>query len=320
MAIFSNVPVPAADVALLNADVVVFQPQNKIAQAVRIASTRTRWNRAGDFTDGAGDESATGFPATRAHDQLTSKLTKPDAARDPWFWMFDAPSGLIFDTFVLIGHNLGGLNVTVRLQIADDETFTTNLETIATFSGLTGSTSGRNDDRLVSFNLDHTSTAPQTYSDVLFFRIEFDFSLALIPEIREVFLGERQQLKRGILAPHDPQHAMSETRLVRSRSGSAVVFEFNRGQGEFDPEVIAASLDPTEATRIRDIFTRNRQGALPLIYTPRPGTVPLDSYFGFLDPPELLFPIDGAGNRRALLNIREQGPFFRELERVGNEL
>lgn len=316
---FSFAAVPAADVTLLDNDVVVFLPQNKIAQDVRIASTRTRWNRAGDFTDGSGDESATGFPADRAHDQLTSKLTKPDAARDPWYWMFDG-QGMTFDSFVLIGHNLGGLSVTLKLQIADDETFTTNFETIATFSGLTGSSSGRNDERLVSFDLRHTGSVPLRYSDVEFFRLEFDFPIALIPEIREVFLGDRQQIKRGILAPHDPQHAMSETRLVRSRSGSAVVFEFNRGQGEFDPEVIAASLDATEATRIRDIFTRNRQGALPLIYTPRPATVPLDSYFGFLDPPELLFPIDGAGNRRALLNIREQGPFFRELERVGNEL
>ena len=109
-----------------------------------------RWNETGSLADD--DTSETGYPASNAADRRGDVPTKPDAAASTWYWMIDLGAAAAdFDMAAIFGHNFGTIGgLTVTLEIADDNAFTSGHETIATWTPLTSNT------RLVSYALFHT--------------------------------------------------------------------------------------------------------------------------------------------------------------------
>lgn len=255
-----------------------------------------KWSATEDTA--ATDIAAVGFPASRAIDGFWVRPTKPNTGATVHHLLFET-SGATVDAAVVLGHNFedAGGAVTVELATADDAAFTSNRAVIATLTKtwtdarravlLAGSDQYTNVDR-ISLKI----TAPSSF----------------VPEVSEVFVGQRHQVATQPLPPYDDRALRADVRKLRASSG--VVTIVKRATGQLATKVDLLLEGTTERSELRDYFAGTDYGAQPFVFVPKPLSEPQRAY--------VLEPVNGfrVANTRPPYTFRhtfdavEMGPYW----------
>lgn len=236
------------------------------------------------------------------NDGATHLQTFPDETNTTGWTLALRTSAIEFDFIAFINTNFSTLSFgALTVQIADDITMSTNLQTIGTLAEADG--------RSANFALYHTGSVARRYSDVDYIR----FTLASpspvdIPKIGEIILGRRYQLKRQPNRPFD-NHALSGD-IVRSTSASGVITSTERSFGAFHLNGNWPIEDTSDQADIIAFHKGIRGGAHPFVWCQNPSTAPNSFHYMYLDEPSLSFPQTGPYVRPLSLAATEQGPHY----------
>lgn len=244
----------------------------------------------------------TTYPIKNAYDDLVDLVTKPSVAvvtDNVWYIVFDLGITVTIDMAAIIGHNFGTLGgVTITLEVDDVGTFDSgNLQTIATW------TTPTDDDRLIELELKHTGSVALEYFDLQFIRLKIAAAGDIIPEVGDLFLGKRYQLKSNPRVGFDPTSLHGESEITRT--GGGVVHKIIRHDRRFD---LNASLRPSVTNRINDIINWYRGASRAFIWIREPGTSPNTWHYMIRYPDDLDFPSGGYSKRDVTIQAIEQGP------------
>ena len=254
------------------------------------------------------DLAATDFPSNRAYDRWIHSVTKPNAAAATYYLGFDLSATTAnYDCAVIGGHNFSGLGITCTIEIADANTFNSQLHTIATF--LPTSTGKR----LVTYDLHHTGSDPMRYTvDTTtpigrYARLKIvKASGTFVPEIGEFWLGRRRHLPFKFEETLDDKRTESRIADFESRSGVNTRYTFHRGQARRTGSTLvdgAANISTVDSW-----WSECNQGTKSFLFCENPSTDPqatqLMHHLGGLD-----FPLVTASARQLSLEMREVYPF-----------
>lgn len=254
------------------------------------------------------DLAATDYPSNRAYDRWIHSVTKPNAAAATYYLGFDlSATAASYDCAMIGGHNFAGLGITVTIEIADVNTFNTNLHTIATF------TPSSTSKRLVTYDLHHTGSDPMRYTvdtstpDGRYARLKIVKATGtFVPEIGEFWLGRRRHLPAKFQSTLDDKRTVSKVSDFESRSGVSTRYTFHRGQTQRAGSAIidgAANISTVDSW-----WSECDQGTKPFLFCEHPSTDPqstqLMHQLGGLE-----FPLVRAGARELALEMREVYPF-----------
>ena len=275
-----------------------------IGASVLLTTHTLEWRTSGSFASGS-DATDASYPAIRAADGKTHLHTRPASNQTTWYYMLNTGTTTIsFDFIVIIGHFFGTDSTTVSVEVADNNAFTTNLREIASWTP-------SDDNRLVDLSLLHTGADAQRYSTVQFLRVKTT-GASHKPEIGELFLGRRRQLKHKPNLNWDSYGRFSESANFVSQSG--VVTRYTHHKGRRD---IVANFNPHETafqTDFTDWFEQIDYGQKPFIWIDDPSTTPGDAHLMMMTESSMEFPFVGPNERTLLIEAREQGPDFLSLE------
>jgi hypothetical protein len=186
------------------------------------------------------DDSATNSPASNATDRRASRVTKPTTARLIQYLALDLGSTFAADVDLaaVIGANLGAISadgsgtLTVALDVADDSAFVTGKQTVWTQT-VAGDTKNQ---RLVSMvgtvlGLAHTGAAALRYTGARFWRLKISrASGTFIPQIGDLWLGRRRQMRSKPLLPADPDATITNAGEHKAASGPITRYIYSSGQ------------------------------------------------------------------------------------------
>lgn len=199
---FSSASIPAAEAAARAAG----KAQLMGSHAGELPSNFPLWTTGGLATDA--DASAVGYEGWRAIDRSAIERTRPNAAGASWYFVFEIPSGKVFDT--LVGLNtFWPLPPTLTLQIANDTAFASALSTI--LSGYTPS-GGRFG---VALGSRYTSTGGWA-------RLRIQFGGSTVPELGELWLGQARVLQANPQTPHDEHGKTTERRTSGAQTAHPI--------------------------------------------------------------------------------------------------
>jgi hypothetical protein len=269
------------------------------------SSLAAEWNDTGSLADT--DDSATGYPAANAADFRGSVPTKPTGTDTDWYWCADLGASGVpdVDMALLLGHNMGTLGgMTVTLQIADDSAFSTNLQTIATWSPGTSTL------RLVSYTLKHTGSDALRYSSLRYVRLRFQNAGAVTPSFGELWLGRRRQLTVRPTVGYDETEAVAAATDFVADDRSSIRYQWADGIGRRVLDFPA--LSSTDAATVKSLRDDCKRGGRPVLWCDKPASEP-DRTMLMLPPPELRRPNLGGSKRSFTMTLNEQDT-FRELE------
>lgn len=272
--------------------------------------------------DAKSDRSAKGYEASRAFDRYTHKVTKPDAAASDWYLhthlnlIGPTPRGgsypgfefvwIRFENASTIASNLDPTNG-LRIQLADDAAFTTNLRTI---TQIDSSDIGL-DNRVVKFNLNGTNAG---YGGSGFVRFHFDFATATQPEITEVMFGNRLSMVHQPELPWDDVGYFSEGEDHVTRAGQIARYGLNRGGRQFlfrwliDLPEQSPTAPNTFQGDINTFVTQSHYFKVPILYVSTPSTSP-QTFWGYIETPGYRSPIVGPIVRELEWTFREIAPY-----------
>ena len=270
-----------------------------------------RWNVNGETT--GADITASGFPAERTRDAFAHLRTQPNTAVtsvQPLYFVFaDSELETPEVDMAVISHpiylgtgntNLSGIGAQIELQIADDATFSTNLQTIATFSGDFDGT------RSFSTDLRHTGSTPLRYDTVFYWRLEFTCSSSTYtPQISEIWLGRRRQIPRFPDEAYDNNEQISNFSEAGSETG--IITRYVRNAGRAVRDVRATIDQASEYTEISTWWTECKLGTRPFFWfeDQLAGTPYL-----MTPPPRFFAPLEGGPNLRVWeARFEEVAPF-----------
>lgn len=215
-------------------------------------------------------------------------------------------ANVTFDTIALISHDFDAAGTTaVAVQIADDNAFTSNLQTIAQWSSAPWL--GGNTRRLVDVTLGgglHVGVVVGArYSNVRWMRIQFTTTSE--PSIGELFLGQRFTL------PHRPEFSDEivldgETDTAESEAGLIQGVERWAGRLNVAPNFVPDS--QTYEDIFRDAFEGMNYGTAPFLYLPNPSSNVRAAYLCRTEPAMGVIPT-GPYARSVKLPLVEQAPF-----------
>lgn len=301
---YSSAQLSATIIALHNADKPCIVGDNQLRT---LTSSTCQWRTTGSWASGSDGTDANGAIDYLA-DGFSDTRSYPSSAQDPWYLIFDFGSpGIAFDSVFILNHNLNSISgMVVTLQIADSNTYVTNLATLATW------TPGSSNKRLVALEMDHVGSSIRQYSAVRYVRLKFDPSTGAIPKVGEVIFGNRKQLKHNPTIPWDEYERKSVFTETISYSGRKSKVVHYRGQ-----RMMQAALHPAESSYITDLWnfykTDTVHGTLPFMWVDQPHTSPQGANFLQMDP-SFSFPRQGPNLRELVLKAEEQGPNFTDLE------
>ena len=296
----------AAEIARVTNDKPVLISSNSLE-----AATTAKWIANADKTanieaGGTTDNSETNYPASRAYDRWLHLDTRPDSASATWFLAFAMPTTMAdFDMAMIGGHNFGTIGgLTVTIEVADNNTFTTELHTIATF------TPGTSNKRLVSYVLKHTGSDPLRY----FYSVSTPISRFVrlkitgtsgTPQVGEFWLGRRRHLPYKLDAPLDDKRQRSEYIDHETRTGIVARYVTARARAvRSGTTLIDAAAD---ISTVDSWWSECDQGSKPFLFTEQPSTSPADTQL-MIHPGELDFKLTTPTGRDLGLQMREVGP------------
>lgn len=301
---YSRAELSAEVRARLAADLPIVAARNAATLARRV-----EWRVGGSWGAGV-DLSARGAPARCACDDAHHAPTRPstNGLGLTHYLLFDLPD-VDFDTALVLGHNGSALSgvTSLRLEVADDQTYTTNLETVVQWSS-------QLDRRLVSVTLGAGLPGVLvgcTYSGVRYLRLRVAYSgTAPHPEVAEVMLLRRQALPYRPNTPHDEEALETLTHTLETESGDEHTVTRYRGR-----HVLSASFEIDTDDEIAAWRAWHRDagfGTRPWVWMPRPSSDPRRAYVmrpgGSLG---LALPVrEGVARGTMSLAGVEQGPFY----------
>lgn len=300
---------------------------------IRSGSTALEWSASGSWSDsapaGASNRTSASYPTSRAWDGRLYADTRPSGAegtegsglneRRVFYLLADLDeSSAATHTIDLV--MVRPLNVsswpgvaTLQVQIADNSTFTTNLVTIASFTG-----ADLADRKLLDLNLT-TGAGANLYgrfTSVRYARLRISTTVtwgSIRPQIGEWVMGRRRQLAHNPRVPHDDRPASSVVADFRSQSQAVSRYIYARGARNIEAGLMpvpsgAYSID--EVATLRSWFEESGWGTRPFIYyEPASAGLTRNAYWMMLDEPELTMPLNGPFHRSVTLSMREQPPF-----------
>lgn len=292
---WSRTQLSATDRALFAADKPMFVGTNRARDAT------IQWRTTGSFASGS-DLTNSAYPTYRTYDGFAHNLrTRPASSQDPWYLLFNFGSNLDFDSIVIIGHNLGVASMSVSAQIADNNAFSTNLETLATWTPSAGSTT-----RLVKYDLDHAGSSSYLYS-AQYARILVNPASAMVPEISEVIFGQRRQLTYNPNNDFDPDSERTRGKSFEAKSGVKTFYVSSRRQKTLESEHTLVSGD---IAAVRSLWQSDTEGGeYPFLWIPKPFSEGNNAYLmRFEDGDEGIdfgLPYDGPSARDWELSAKE---------------
>lgn len=294
----STADIGSAEETAMNDDKPLFAGQSVVmSQAESSGGITAFWST----SVGGSDETDSDFPAGRVGDGYHQSMTKPDHAASTWYLHIDLGAVVVFDTLVLAGHNFNTVGLT-SVTVRETDASWTSTSLIASFSVPSSNA------RLVSVNLDDGNSTPQRYSS-RYIRITMVAGGAVIPEIGEVYLGRRRQMRRFFNLPFDRTPSESLVDMIQSSSGVFSPYVRNRGRRRFQVSYRKLA-DATTIDELQNWFAESKQGTKPSLFIPQPGSLPNNAYFVFPQPAELKFPFEGPFDRATTLQLVEHAPFL----------
>lgn len=262
------------------------------------------------FADSPVDTDTT-KPEARAYDGLPGLQTQSTSSSTSFSLLYEfANDDGEFDFVAVLNSNLYASGVTsFRIDIADDNTFATNLQNIVDIDVTSQIASER---RFASFDLRHTGSVALRYSTVSYVRFEFVASGSFQPAIGQIILGRRYQMQHAPDYPFDDYNRESLTGDYESRGGVVVRNSWAEGRRLLD-----AVIRPNTAalqTDIKNFYKNTKSGVLPFVWCDNPNSTPDDFWFMIQETPSLSLPWENWSTRRLNLVAKEQGPTFFELE------
>jgi len=271
---------------------------------LRDAITATRWTASHGFS--YADVTAADGPISYSYDGYTDLRTYSTTAGTAWrYLLFDFSGDSIwFDTIAFIGTNFDSVVSQMLIRIANNSDFSSSLTTIYSDTSVSG-------DRHILTSLYHTGSSPLQYYTVPYLSIGLYATAA--PEIGEIFIGRRTQLKTSPFGSWDRRHLRNQEALVQAAGGPTTKYVYDRGQ-----RLLRASIQAHETARIGDIETFHRDyiqhGRYPFVWVDQPTTSPNTGGLFITDQAEFTSPYDGPYRRDYLLSAHEQGPDYVEHE------
>jgi hypothetical protein len=243
-------------------------------------------------------------PVTRTYDGFHHTVTYPNTTGTGFTFVINDNAGAMeFDSIAITGHNFGTLgSSTVNVDIADDAAFTTNLETIATFSSIS------TDKRLIELDLFHTGSTALRYSSVQYVRIRVTLGSSGTPEIGQVVLSRRRQMGSAQLLPYDDDWETSAVGDFVARSGVTSRYVFHKGKALRNATFLTE--DAAQATAVTDFWNDIEFGTRSFIYLECPNSDEQNGLVMLMSTPELQFPYSSDKVRRVRFDMVEQPPFY----------
>jgi hypothetical protein len=203
-------------------------------------------------------------PISYAYDGYTDLQTYTAAGTNRYL-CFAWSTAVDFDTVALVGTNIPSSSVTsISLQIADDNTYSTNLSTIASWTP-----SASDAPRRLFADLHHTGSNPRLYTSVAYFRFAFITCTPTPPYIGEVFIGTRRQMKTNPFGAWDRMQLKNRQTLVEAAGGPLTKYVYNAGRRQ-----IRARFGPHEDDTIADLVGLHRDdtswGEYPFLWCDEP--------------------------------------------------
>ena len=285
----------AAELALLAKDRPIIG-----ANIIPRTPTVERWTEVGAITDT--DRTETGYPVHRVYDGDPDVESKPNGARDPYYVVFDLGAAYTIDFVCIIGHNLSTAGV-VNVDLDIDYTGDTGDGSFGSYYRAPVSTNPSSDDRIMQLDLMHTGTDALRYTGVRYVRLRLNKGSAFTPQINELVIGHRRQLKTPPKSPFNPQQWMHDQTVAKSRGHSIDITQWSR-----NAFVLDASFSVWQDAYITDIKEWWKQVYGSFIWIWEPYTYPDSWHLMALEQDVLIFPSEGFTERTLEVHAVEQGP------------
>lgn len=217
-------------------------------------------------------------------------------------------ANVTFDSVVILGHDFSAAAATtaVAVQIADDNAFTTNLQTIAQWSSSPwlGGATRRLVDVTLGGGLHVGVVVGARYSNVRWLRVQFTTTSE--PSIGEIFLGQRYCLPHRPNSPLDELALDAEYDTAESEAGVASTVKRFGGRLNITPTFQPDS--QTYEDIFRDAFADMTYGTESFVYIPNPSTNVRAAHLCRIEPKLGVVPV-GPYERNVKIQIIEQAPF-----------
>jgi hypothetical protein len=217
----------------------------------------------------------------------------------------DGSSNVDFDCIMVAGHNFGDIasgTCTVNLQVADDSAFSTNLDTLATWTITPG-----DHERLSSFILDHTSSNDPGVYSARYARLKIEVSTGtLLPQISEIWIGQRISLHYSPNAPWDPLARRSNVVDAGRETGGTSRYVLGFSQIGWTANFDFAATD-ADLTSINNLESQTSGLTLPFVWNVLAGS---DIPLVFLAEPTYSRPYQSAALQTFSITVAEQTPFY----------
>jgi hypothetical protein len=252
------------------------------------------------------------YPTSRVHDGYTDLMSRPGSAGATWrYVVFDfGAGGVEFDAVMVMNYeDRSGGGSTITVEIADDDVWTVNPATIASYALPLGDEAGR----VVLIDLQHAGGVPLRYSGVRYAAIGMRDTGGINPQMGEIIFARRRQLKTNPFGAWDPGHL--RTRAVVTTSPSGIKTVHVRSKGE---RILRATMRPHETDRIDDLLALweadTDYGTYPFVWIDQPTTAPERAALMRWDMLERTSMYLGPYQREIPIQASEQGPHYVELD------
>ena len=254
-----------------------------------VRNATIEWRTGGSFAAGADDTNAAS-PAKRLRDGLyLPTIPTADTAATHYILMSWA-TAIEFDTLAIMGIGARG-GVASLVEIADDNAFATNLQTVWDFNA--------------ESTYRYAKALALKYSGVQYLRIKLAKPTGT-HLAEEVFIGERHQLNYGQVGNYNPNAIGSDIEESVTRGGVRTRYVQASGYFEQSEEFQIENATETVTQFWEDIG----RGAKSFCYWQNPGTA--INAFRLMMPSAEKLPLDfdGPTMRRWMNEATEQGPKY----------
>jgi hypothetical protein len=315
--------VSASELAALAKDIPLFVGN----QILENYSALPQWRVSGSLASGSDISDNVDFPVWRGFDRGANSLTRSTGVNGQTEVSYictltpDDDDLHTADAAFIIQHNfhlLGG-NVTITLDIADNNSFSSNLITLATWVNPTAAL------RLGSLNFRALS---RRYTDITYLRLRIRktsgaFSTT-IPSFGELWVGRRRQLAHFPVVPGWDERATRSNFVDHVSDGNVRSRYFlNNGQRFYQAELVTVDDDGTgynETDEVRGWWQDCEEGK-PSIFVESPGTAVVtvgESATIVFPGDENYMPLQGPFDRQASFDLAETSPHLQaELRAAG---
>lgn len=304
---FTGTSLTAAYLAFTAADKPLFMANN----VLRDYNARPQWRTGGSWASGS-DITDPSYPTWLGYDGKGASRTAPTltGGSAAYSYLCDLVEGTdadhSFDMAVVWNHNFHLLDgtVTVRLEIADDNAFTTNLTTLTTWTVVTDPS------RLVSLNLNNN----RRYTNARYVRLRITTSagsFTTAPAFGELWLGRRRQMSIYPNLPYEMKRLRSTVADFTAKSGARIRYVHNAGQRVFELAMsTGGAVESTETeNEIRGFWQDCRYGSLPFVHIPQPESYPEEAFVCLDEDADLGLPLVGPYEREGSFSFTEIAPY-----------